>query len=260
MKVRGIDIDVHPGDPAGAGTTLTADPGAAGPAPDERSVRGACAEAIVRAAASGADSLALPAFGLGAGLSPVVSGKILVQEAIRAARSGAGSLRRIVLCCADRASFDSFEKTIQGYLRHLLDVLIWGPFVTVDALIEVRGGIVLVRRRNPPLGYALPGGFVDYGESLEEAVQREAREETGLSLRDVEQFHTYSDPARDPRFHTISTVFTARADGSPRAGDDAADVLVVAPEEAQRLTFAFDHGRIVADWMSRRGPARAQAR
>jgi ADP-ribose pyrophosphatase YjhB (NUDIX family) len=74
----------------------------------------------------------------------------------------------------------SFERTIHGYPRHFLDVLIWGPFVTVDAPIQTGGGIVLIERRNPPLGFALPGGFVDYGESLEDAVRREAREEPGL--------------------------------------------------------------------------------
>jgi ADP-ribose pyrophosphatase YjhB (NUDIX family) len=130
-------------------------------------------------------------------------------------------------------------------------VLTWGPLVVVDAIIEVAGGIVLVERSNPPFGFALPGGFVDYGESLEEAVRREASEETGLELADLAQFHTYSDPSRDPRFHTVSTVFTARAAGSPRAGDDAAAVRVVKPEEVPGLAFAFDHGKMLADWLSR---------
>ncbi len=255
MKVRDVEIDVLPVLPAQAGTEAVAGPEAVGPdtgapLPDEGSLRAACAQAIARADAAGAVSLALPAFGLDRGISPVVCGKILAQEAIRAARSGTRALRRIALCCADANAFPSFEKTVTGYLRHLLDVLIWGPFVTVDALIEVPGGIVLIKRRNPPLGYALPGGFVDYGESLEEAVRRESKEETGLDLTDLAQFHTYSDPGRDPRFHTISTVFTARASGRPRAGDDAAEALVVTPEDARRLVFAFDHGRIVADWLA----------
>jgi 8-oxo-dGTP diphosphatase len=107
-----------------------------------------------------------------------------------------------------------------------------------------------VERSNPPFGFALPGGFVDYGESLEEAVRREATEETGLELSDLRQFHTYSDPSRDPRFHTVSTVFAAKAGGSPRAGDDAAAVRVVKPEEVPGLAFAFDHGKVLADWLS----------
>ncbi len=141
---------------------------------------------------------------------------------------------------------------MDGYLRHLLDVLIWGPFVTVDAIIEVPTGIVLVKRSNPPLGFALPGGFVDYGESLENAVRREAVEETGLELQDLRQFHTYSDPSRDARFHTITTVFSARAQGLPRAGDDAADVRVVTASEIHDLPFAFDHRQVLEDWLAAR--------
>ncbi len=261
MLVRGVEIEAVPAAPGAAGAEVAAEPlpaGAprAGAPRDERSVRAACAAAIAGAAGRGAASVAVPLYGLDAGLSPVVAGKILVQEAIRTAREGRTSLRRILLCCPDAAAFETFQRTVNGYLRHLVDVLIWGPFVTVDAIIEVPGGIVVVERSSPPLGCAFPGGFVDYGESLEEAVRRESMEETGLELLDLEQMHTYSDPARDPRFHTITTVFTARAVGSPRAGDDAAAVRVVSPQEARRLTFAFDHARVLEDWLRRRGPRR----
>jgi ADP-ribose pyrophosphatase YjhB (NUDIX family) len=185
-------------------------------------------------------------------MSGITSGKICAQEAIRAARAGSTSLRRIVLCCPDARAFEVFAHTVNGYLRHLLDVLIWGPFVTVDAIIEVPAGIVLVRRSNPPLGHALPGGFVDYGESLEAAVRREAREETGLELEDLRQLHTYSDPSRDPRFQTVTTVFTARSAGTPRAGDDAAGVQVVPAMDLGGMAFAFDHGQVLQDWLSDR--------
>src|SRR5512143_4149268 len=101
------------------------------------------------------------------------------------------------------------------------------PFPTVDIIIELRRpdgrpGIVMIKRKNPPPGWALPGGFVDYGESLEHAAVREAKEETTLDVELVRQLHTYSDPSRDKRFHPISTVFVASADGLPVAGDDAA--------------------------------------
>jgi len=119
----------------------------------------------------------------------------------------------------------------------------------VDSIIEVAGGIVLVRRRFPPPGWALPGGFVEYGESVETAATREAREETGLEADLVELFHVYSDPARDPRRHTISTVFIARAKGSPRAGDDAAEVGVFA-EGSLPGEIAFDHARILRDYFA----------
>ncbi len=126
------------------------------------------------------------------------------------------------------------------------------PAPTVDVIIELPARrIVLIRRKNPPFGWALPGGFVDYGESLETSAVREAREETGLAVDLVRQLHTYSDPDRDPRGHTISTVFVARADGEPRAGDDAAEAHAVAvdrlPDE-----MAFDHRQIVEDYRTGR--------
>ena len=119
----------------------------------------------------------------------------------------------------------------------------------MDAIIEINDGIVVIERSNPPFGWALPGGFVDYGESLEEAVAREAKEETGLDLTDVKQFHTYSSPNRDPRFHTIGTVFIAQAKGRPKAGDDAQGTKVIKLSEIEKLDFAFDHKEILQDYL-----------
>ncbi len=122
------------------------------------------------------------------------------------------------------------------------------PLVTVDVIIEVEGsGIVLIERRNPPHGWALPGGFVEYGESLEEASRREAKEETSLDVHLIEQFHTYSDPGRDPRHHTISTVFIAEARGIPRGGDDAQKAQIFT-ERNLPISLAFDHARILRDY------------
>lgn len=123
------------------------------------------------------------------------------------------------------------------------------PYLTVDAIIETPGGIVLIRRKNPPHGWALPGGFVDYGESVEHAAKREALEETGLDVTLVRQFHTYSDPARDPRHHTVSVVFLATATSTPVGGDDAAEARVFAPDNLPE-PIVFDHGRILADYFS----------
>jgi len=121
------------------------------------------------------------------------------------------------------------------------------PIPTVDIIIEVPGGIVLIERKNPPHGWAIPGGFVDYGESLEDAAVREAREETSLEVELVRQFHTYSDPKRDRRFHTITTVYIAKGRGIPKAADDAAALGVFGRDNLPE-PLCFDHGLILADY------------
>lgn len=122
------------------------------------------------------------------------------------------------------------------------------PLPTVDAIIELAsGGVVLIERKNPPYGWALPGGFVDYGESLESAAIREAKEETCLDVDLVEQFYTYSDPGRDPRHHTVSTVFIAAGRGVPQGGDDAKTARAFSEGELPN-PIVFDHGRILADY------------
>jgi ADP-ribose pyrophosphatase YjhB (NUDIX family) len=121
------------------------------------------------------------------------------------------------------------------------------PAPTVDIIIELDGGVVLIERKNEPPGWALPGGFVDYGETLEEAAAREAEEETSLKVRLKCQMHAYSDPSRDPRKHTLSVVFVAGAEGAPEARDDARGVGVFT-EETLPSPIAFDHARILADY------------
>ena len=124
------------------------------------------------------------------------------------------------------------------------------PAPTVDTIIESEsGGIVLIRRKNPPPGWALPGGFIDYGESAEAAAIREALEETLLEVRLVELLHVYSDPTRDPRQHTIAIVFIARADGIPHGADDAAEAAVFY-EHTLPAPLAFDHAKILADYFA----------
>ncbi|MEE3347948.1 MAG: NUDIX hydrolase [Nitrospinota bacterium] len=121
------------------------------------------------------------------------------------------------------------------------------PVPTVGIIIEQDGGIILIERKNPPYGGALPGGFVDYGESLESAACREALEETGLIVDLLGQFHTYSDPGCDSRQHTISTVFIARATGNPQAGSDALKAGLFTKNTLPKK-LVFDHALILKDY------------
>jgi 8-oxo-dGTP diphosphatase len=122
------------------------------------------------------------------------------------------------------------------------------PLPTVDVIIALRHeGIVLIRRRNPPPGWAIPGGFIDAGEAAPDAARREAEEETSLRVQLRELFHVYSDPRRDARGHTISVVYLADADGTPRAADDAAEVGIFT-EDGLPGDLAFDHAQILADY------------
>lgn len=124
------------------------------------------------------------------------------------------------------------------------------PIPTVDIIIEISGGIVLIKRKNPPHGWAIPGGFIDYGESAESAARREAKEETGLDVEDLRQFHAYSNPNRDPRHHTLSVVFTAKGKGIPRARDDAAEIGIFTKDSLPE-PLAFDHAQILQDYFNR---------
>jgi 8-oxo-dGTP diphosphatase len=125
------------------------------------------------------------------------------------------------------------------------------PLLTVDIIIEVGEGIILIERKNPPFGWAIPGGFVDYGETLEAAAMREAKEETGMELVDLKQFHAYSDPKRDTRVHTVSVVFTAVGKGVPKAADDAKNLQIFRLESLPE-NLAFDHALILSDYSESR--------
>ncbi len=122
-----------------------------------------------------------------------------------------------------------------------------GPAATVDVIIEVGDRIVLIRRKNPPPGWAIPGGFIDCGEKAEDAAVRESLEETGLDVTLIALLGVYSDPARDPRRHTISTVYIGAAQGTPSGRDDAAEARLFAEDDLPS-PIAFDHARILADY------------
>lgn len=123
------------------------------------------------------------------------------------------------------------------------------PKLTVDAIIEIGDKILLIERKYPPYGWALPGGFVDIGETVEEAVVREVKEEVGLNIKEIEQFHVYSDPKRDPRLHTVSVVFKATTSGKPKASDDAKNFGLFSESEINNLNIVFDHKKIITDYL-----------
>ena len=123
------------------------------------------------------------------------------------------------------------------------------PKLAVDCIILLDGRVLLIHRRNPPQGWALPGGFVEYGESVEDAVRREMREETGLELDGLRQFRAYSEPGRDPRGHTVSVVFVARGAGKPEAGDDADRYRLVDLSDIPEDELVFDHAQILRDFV-----------
>ena len=217
---------------------------------DEAIIREATASALRCASKLKVESIAFPALGCGVADFPKIgAAKIMAQEILKFIRYQETSLSEIIFCLFDQDTFQVFEQTVGGYLQHIQDTLGEGPYVTVDAIIELPEGIILIERSNPPYGWALPGGFVDYGESLETAVRREAKEETNMELEDLRQFHTYSEPGRDPRFHTVSTVFIGKGKGTPQAGDDAKSFRIVKYDELLNLGYAFDHKKVIEDYI-----------
>lgn len=204
-------------------------------------------------------SIAIPALGCGTGKFPYNdAAKIMAEEVAKHILENPDtSIKNVVFVLKNKQAYKIFSKIIPehiGYINRKIGVY---PIPTVDIIINVKtknkSGIVLIERKNPPYGWAIPGGFVEYNESLETAAMREAEEETGLKVKNLRQFHTYSEPGRDPRFHTISTVFIAEADKLPKASSDAKKVVVATKEEilSGKYQLVFDHKKILQDYFEK---------
>jgi len=130
------------------------------------------------------------------------------------------------------------------------------PLLTVDGIINLQDengrwlGIVLIERKYPPVGLALPGGFVEVGETVEKALIREMKEETNLDVIIIRQFKVYSNPQRDPRFHTVSVVFECAARGTPKGSDDAKTAKLIPYDKIPTNQLVFDHAQIIADYLN----------
>ncbi|MBN1290940.1 MAG: NUDIX hydrolase [Candidatus Latescibacteria bacterium] len=130
------------------------------------------------------------------------------------------------------------------------------PKPTADVIVEINGKILLIKRKNPPYGWAIPGGFIDYGESAEDAALLEIKEETGIELSRITQFRCYSAPDRDPRSHTITVVFIAQSQEQPIAGDDALETGLFEQDNLPS-PIVFDHAEILRDYLVSRTSKKA---
>ena len=216
---------------------------------NEELIRKAAASALRLSQDKGISSISFCALGCGVGrFSYEDSAKIMAQEVFKYLhRESVPSLKKIVFVLYDSRFCGIFEKNVSSYINYLADKISKGPFLTVDGIVEYEGGIVLVERKNPPLGRAIPGGFVDTRESAEECVVREIKEETNLEFTGFKQFRTYSSPLRDPRFHTASVVFIGKGEGVISADSDAKSAKVFNLDSLPDK-MAFDHRQILKDY------------
>lgn len=209
-----------------------------------------CVESVFDAAEKkGIDEVAFPLLGCGVGrLDAGIVAKIIAQEIFKYSFREGCVKKAYVVYHADKD--EAAVKKAEKYLAHIMSKAFIGPFLTVDAVAFDDASrpqkVVLVKRTNPPFGWALPGGFVDWNETVEAAAAREFMEEVGLRLESQRQFRVYSAPNRDERFHTVSVVFIGCAKGDPHAGSDAKDArwfeLNALPDD-----IAFDHRQIIDD-------------
>jgi len=184
---------------------------------------------------------------------PIVgAAKITAQETLRAVKKNGQPFKTITIQVPGERTRELFRKTLEGYIHHIENDLGEEPYYTVDLIIELPEGIVLIERSNPPYGWALPGGFIDPGEAPKEAAVREAKEETNLEVVQVREFNVYGQPGRDPRFQTVSTVFIAKGVGQAQFGDDAKGLKIIPYPQLLNGHYAFDHLQIIKDYLKQK--------
>ncbi len=196
-------------------------------------------------------SLAFCALGCGVGRFPLdKAARIMLEEVIHYAQWN-HNLEKVYFVLYTYKAFKVFSDIVTERFVRTVEKLNRNPIPTVDIIIDNGQGIVLIERKNPPFGWALPGGFCEVGESVETGALREAEEETHLKVENLKQFHVYSEPERDPRFHTISVVFTATTDKEPKADSDAKDAKFFSKDNLP-AEVAFDHRKIIEDYFKRK--------
>lgn|GEM_PF-138668 len=217
---------------------------------DENIIREAAYNTLMAAQNKKISSIAFCALGCGVGgFSYEAASKIMAQEVFRYLQAvKEPTLKKIEFILFSEESMKIFKKNINDYLEHITGKLREGPFLTVDGIVAFDGGIVMIERTNPPLGFALPGGFVDYGETVEDAVKREIKEETSLDFLDFKLLGVYSEPKRDARFHTVSIVFYGKGKGRLQAASDAKSAKVYKLNSLPEK-IAFDHRKIIEDYI-----------
>jgi len=220
---------------------------------NEKIIRKAVCNVLLKTQEFKITSIGIPALGCGIEKFPFeMSAKIMAQEVFKFIHFNENVfLKEIGFVLMKDEAFKIFKRIVPSYINYIYHKIQRGPFLTVDGIIEIDKKVLLIERKNPPLGWALPGGFVDTGESIEEAVKREVEEETNIKTKSLKFFKVYSNPNRDPRFHTVSCVFIIEPQNKDfSASSDAKNARLFSEKEIKRLKIAFDHKKILQDYFS----------